>query len=92
MIYVCNSVIATELIPTGRFQRRCEPMDHYPLNTKFLKKNILIKNLDNVQEFSKNFTFSRSLMLPQQTKESAADITCTPSAPSSMTNRVKHQV
>ena len=49
-------------------------MDHYPLNTKFLKNKFQSKNLEMFWEFSESFTFSRSLILPQQTKEFA---TCT---------------
>ena len=62
-------------LPFFIFQRRCEQMDHCPLNTKFLKKLFFnTKTLINYkfQKFSQNFTSSRSLMLPQETKESAA--------------------
>ena len=52
-------------------------MNHCPLNTKFLKKKFIIpNNIDKFEEFSENFTFSRSLMLPQQIKESAAGTMC----------------
>ena len=55
MIYVCNSVIATELYsdksiktPFFRYQRKCKQMDHYHLNIKFLKKkNFNPKTLTN---------------------------------------------
>ena len=49
-------------------------MKHYPLNIKFLKKEFLIEKPKSKKKkkFSENFIFSRFLMLPQQTTESAA--------------------
>ena len=61
-------------------------MDQYPLNTKFLKRKIFnpktLKNFEKLYEFSEKFSFSRFLILPQQTTESAACTMCPPMASS----------
>ena len=48
-------------------------LQHCPKYKIFEKKIFYSKNHGKFQEFSENVTFSESPMLPQQTKESAAD-------------------
>ena len=45
---------------------------------EIFETKIKSKNHDKFLEFSKNFTFSRSLMLPQQPKKSAVGAMCPP--------------